>query len=973
MERKQEKLPNWDNLKKLLGDRLHLDHLTRVLYATDASVYRKLPLAVAYPNGKEDVVAIVKFCREESISMIPRTAGTSLAGQCVGEGLVVDFSRFMTKILEVNAAEKWIVVEPGVIRDELNDFVKKDGLFFGPNTSTANRCMMGGMLGNNSSGTTSIRYGTTRDKVLELEVVLSDGSIASFNELNAKQLENLTESSSSESKIIQALIDALSPEDVRKEIAQEFPKKEIHRRNTGYAVDVLSEMQPFNSAGHPFNPAKLIAGSEGTLCAVTKLKLKLDDLPPPFEAVVCAHFSTIHEAMIATVEAMKSKPYACEVMDKTILDLTKGNAEQAENRFFVEGDPGAILCIELRAETEDLLQKESTNLIERLKEKELGFAYPIVRAPETVKVWTLRAAGLGVLSNLKGKAKPVAFVEDTAVELNDLPEYIVDFEKLMDGFGQKAVYYAHAGAGELHLRPVLDLKSKKGREDFRKIGEASAKLVKKYHGSLSGEHGDGRVRAEFIPKMIGEKNYALLKRIKGIWDPENIFNPGKIVDPDPMDADFRYEENQRSFTYPTFFDFSEEGSMLALAEKCNGSGDCRKLPSAGATMCPSYHATRNEKDSTRARANILREALTQSPHQAFPFDNDEVHEVLDLCISCKACKRECPSSVDMSLLKMEADYHYYRRNGVPMRNRFFGNFHRSAKWGSALAPLTNIMLRIPVFEKTLKSSFGIAEKRSIPPFSVRKATAAIKSKKTDTPQFVLYIDEFTQYQDAHIARAAGDFFQRLGYSFAVIYAPSGRAYFSKSLLKEARSCAEEVLKKLEDFYSKDIPIVGLEPSGILGFRDEYKRLFTDEKKQEVEKLASLSFTFEEYVAREMIEGNISRDSFTEETRDIEVHIHCHQKALSSPKYSLEILNFPKNYSAVKIPAGCCGMAGSFGYEEEHFEMSKQIGEQVLFPRLRSISDETLVVAAGTSCRHQIKDGVQKNSYHPAEILAKALK
>lgn len=972
MNLSEEKMIDWGELKEVLGDGLCLDHLTRVLYATDASVYRKIPMAVAYPKGKKDVIAIVKFCQSESIPMIPRTAGTSLAGQCVGEGLVVDFSRFMTKILEVNKEEKWVLLEPGVIRDELNDSIKEYGLFFGPNTSTANRCMMGGMLGNNSSGTTSIRYGVTRDKVLELEVVLSDGSVASLKELNEAELESLAESTSFEAGIINSIIQELSPENVRKEIAEKFPKREIHRRNTGYAIDLLAEMQPFGKSGKLFNPAKLIAGSEGTLCAVTKLKLRLDDLPPLFEAVVCAHFDSIHEAMTATVEAMKSKPYACEVMDKTILDLTKGNAQQAENRFFVQGDPGAILCIELRAETDHLLQLECSALIERLKSKGLGYSYPIVIAPETSKVWTLRAAGLGVLSNLKGKAKPVAFVEDTAVELADLPEYISDFEKLMEGFGQKAVYYAHAGAGELHLRPVLDLKSKQGREDFRKIGEASADLVKKYRGSLSGEHGDGRVRAEFIPKMVGEANYALMKRIKNIWDPKNIFNPGKIVDPDPMDADFRYEEEQRPFTYPTFFDYSEEGNMLSLAEKCNGSGDCRKLPTTGATMCPSYHVSRNEKDSTRARANLLREALTKSPHQAFPFDNDEVHEVLDLCISCKACKRECPSSVDMSLLKMEADYHYYRRNGFPKRNEFFGNFHRSAKWGTALAPLSNVLLRIPLFEKALKIRYGIAEKRSIPSFSSKKATAKIKVKKTGSPQFVLYIDEFTQYQDAHIAKAASDFFEKLGYSFVVVYAPSGRAYFSKSLLQEARSCAEEVLDKLEEFYSKEIPIVGLEPSGILGFRDEYKRLFSGQKKQKVEKLSSLSFTFEEYVAGEIKAGKILQKSFTQEKREIQVHIHCHQKALSSPQYSLEILNFPKNYSAVKIPAGCCGMAGSFGYEQEHFEMSNQIGEQVLFPRLRSIEADTIVVASGTSCRHQIKDGVQKLSFHPAEVLQRAL-
>jgi len=973
MERKQEKSLNWEKLEKVLGERLHLDHLTRVLYATDASVYRKLPLAVAYPRGKEDVVAIVDFCRSELIPFIPRTAGTSLAGQSIGEGLVVDFSRYMTGILEVNKEEKWVILEPGVIRDELNDLVNKEGLFFGPNTSTANRCMMGGMLGNNSSGTTSIRYGVTRDKVIELEVVLSDGSVATLAAMDPEAVVNLKANDSPEALIAKRIIEELSPKPVRQEIAAKFPKKEIHRRNTGYAVDLLAEMQPFNSSGDFFNPAKLIAGSEGTLCAVTKLKLKLDDLPPPFEAVVCAHFSSVGESMKATVEVMKSRPFACELMDKTILDLTQGNVEQAENRFFVQDDPGAILCIELRAETEELLDEECSRLIARLKQKELGFAFPIVKAPDTSRIWTLRAAGLGVLSNMKGDAKPVAFVEDTAVELNDLPTYIQEFEELMEGFGQQAVYYAHAGAGELHLRPVLDLKSEQGRADFRRMGEASAKLVKKYRGSLSGEHGDGRVRAEFIPMMLGEENYALLKRIKRIWDPENIFNPGKIVDSDPMDSDFRYEKNQKPFSYPTFFDFSEEGNMLALAEKCNGSGDCRKLPATGATMCPSYHATRDEKDSTRARANMLREALTKSPHQAFPFDNDEVHEVLDLCISCKACKRECPSSVDMSLLKMEADFHYYQRNGLPKRHKFFGNFHRSAKWGSALAPLSNYVLRMPLFLNALKSVCGIAAERSIPAFSSRKATSLIKGKKKETPQLVLYIDEFTQFQDAHIAEAAGHFFGKLGYAFQVVYAPSGRAYFSKSMLKEARTCATEALSKLDKFISAGIPIVGLEPSGILGFRDEYQRLFQGELKESARKLSVLAVTFEEFVSKEITEGRISAADFTEDELHVEVHIHCDQKALSHPKHSLEILNLPKNYSAVKIPAGCCGMAGSFGYEKEHYEISQKMGEQVLFPRLRKLPNKTVVVAAGTSCRHQIKDGVQKKSFHPAEILVKALK
>ena len=953
---------NWERLKKS-GVDLHTDYETRVLYATDASVYRKLPVGVANPRNAEDVREIVKFCGEAEIPIIPRTAGTSLAGQCVGEGLVVDFSRYMTEVFEINPEEKWVSLQPGVIRDHLNEMLKPHGLFFGPNTSTSNRCMVGGMVGNNSSGTTSIRYGTTRDKVLELEVVLSDGTVATLGE-NGETNPKLEE-------ISESMLALLKPDEVRERIHQHFPKPQIHRRNTGYALDILADMKPFNAEGAAWNMAKLIAGSEGTLCAVTKLKLKLDDLPPPAEGVVCAHFASVHEAMLATVEAMKSNPYACEVMDKTILDLTKGNPEQAENRFFVEGDPGAILCVELRENTQEELDAACDALIHQFQQAKLGYAFPVVKAPDTLRVWTLRAAGLGVLSNMKGNAKPVAFVEDTAVQLEDLPAYIRDFERLMESFGQKAVYYAHAGAGELHLRPVLDLKSEEGRADFRRIGEASARLVKKYGGSLSGEHGDGRVRGEFIPQMVGEENYELFRQIKQIWDPKCLFNPGKIVDADAMDTDFRYEKNQRPFSFQTFLDFSREGDMLALAEKCNGSGDCRKLPYTGATMCPSYHATRNEKDSTRARANILREVLTRSTHRAFPFDSEEIHNVLDLCLSCKACKRECPSSVDMSLLKMEADYHYYQRNGFPRRHKFFGHFHRQAKWGSAFAPLVNALLGFDPLARLFKSTMGIAHERSIPEFTSPTATRRIKRYTSKKPEFILYIDEFTQYQDATVAVAAADFFKRLGYRFQAVYLPSGRAYLSKAMLKHAKNRAERLVEKLAPFINEGLPIVGLEPSGVLGFRDEFGRLLPENT--QVKKLEELAMTFEEFTAREMNRGRIEQSAFTADERRLEVHIHCHQKAVSHPSFSLEILNFPPGYTAVKIPAGCCGMAGSFGYEHEHFDVSRKIGEQILFHRIRNMSEEKIIVAAGTSCRHQIKDGVNRKSFHPAQILREALK
>ena len=592
-------------LASQLEGELNTDSLHLRLYSTDASIYQQEPLAVAYPKTKADIKALIKFAKENGTSLIPRTAGTSLAGQCVGEGIVVDVSKHFTRILEINEEEGWVKVEPGVIRDELNRELAKEGLYFGPNTSTSNRCMMGGMLGNNSCGSTSIKYGTTRDHVLEVETILSDGSEAIWNDWSKAELTEVKASNSLQGQITNFLVDELAKEDVRKEIESKFPDKRIHRRNTGYAVDVLLEQQPFAASGEALNLGKLLAGSEGTLAFTTAIKIHVDPLPPAKVAVVCIHFTDLHQCMEATVLAMESDPYQCELVDKIVLDATKANLAQAENRFFVEGDPAAILCVELRAETDDNLSKQVEQLIKRIKDAGFGYAFPVVYPPQTAAIWTLRAAGLGLLSNVPGDAKPVAFVEDTAVALPELPTYIREFEALMTSHGQQAVYYAHAGAGELHLRPVLDLKTKEGRKELRSIAEDTAKLVKKYNGSISGEHGDGRVRAEFIPMMVGEKNYELFRQIKKAWDPNNIFNPGKIVDAQPMDKDLRYEEGQQDPGITTFMDWSETEGILRAVEKCNGSGDCRKLPSTAATMCPSYHATRNEKDTTRARANAL--------------------------------------------------------------------------------------------------------------------------------------------------------------------------------------------------------------------------------------------------------------------------------------------------------------------------------------------------------------------------------
>ncbi|HXJ99502.1 MAG TPA: FAD-binding and (Fe-S)-binding domain-containing protein, partial [Gelidibacter sp.] len=659
-----------EDLKTQLKGEFFTDDLMKSIYATDASVYRKLPLAVAYPRTIADLILLIDFAKTNATSLIPRTAGTSLAGQCVGEGIVVDVSKHFTKILDFNEREQTVTVQPGVVRDQLNNYLKPYGLFFGPNTSTSNRCMIGGMVGNNSSGTTSIQYGVTRDKILQMKVLLSDGSEAVFENLNSEEFLQKTTQTSLEGRIYKTIYDELKHKDVQNRIVENFPKPEIHRRNTGYAIDELIKSGVFNGNSEPFNMCKLLSGSEGTLAFTTEITLKLDVLPPTESMMVAAHFESIEKCLQSVELTMQHHLYTCEMMDKTVLDCTKQNKTQTENRRFVVGDPKAILMCEVRANSFEEVQNQADNLVQAIRNSGLSYAYPVLVGSEIEKAVELRKAGLGLLGNIIGDKKSAACIEDTAVALPDLANYISEFTELMKSHEQEAIYYAHAGAGELHLRPILNLKKSEDVALFRQITTDVAHLVKKYQGSMSGEHGDGIVRAEFIPLMIGEANYQLLKRIKNAFDPNNIFNPGKIVDAYPMDENLRYQSDRTEPEIETLLDFSDSLGILRAAEKCNGSGDCRKLPEFGGTMCPSYRATRNEKDSTRARANALREFLTNS-EKANKFDHEELKEVFDLCLSCKACASECPSSVDVATLKAEFLYQYQKENGVSLRTKLF--------------------------------------------------------------------------------------------------------------------------------------------------------------------------------------------------------------------------------------------------------------------------------------------------------------
>ncbi|WP_268124948.1 FAD-binding and (Fe-S)-binding domain-containing protein [Roseivirga pacifica] len=962
------------DLKNALEGDLFTDNTTRRLYATDASAYREMPEAVAIPKSKNDLITLVNFARENGKSLIPRTAGTSLAGQVVGGGIVVDISKHFGQVLEVNEEERYAWVEPGIIRDDLNKHLAPYGFFFAPETSTANRAMIGGMIGNNSCGSNSVVYGSTREHLLEVKTILADGTEAWFgpvdNDAFLSHCNGISVSGELQNNIYFETREILKDETNQKEIVAGFPKPDIPRRNTGYALDMLLRHSPFTQHGTDFNFSSLIAGSEGTLCLVTAAKIRLTPLPPDNKRLVCIHSTTIDDSLKANLVALKYAPSACELMDHYILEATKRNAMYRALRFFVEGDPQAILVVELNGETPEEADKKVEALIQDLKDNGRGYAYPIIKGEQIKSVWNLRKAGLGLLSNVPGDAKAAPVIEDTAVDVADLPAYIEEFNQILEKHGLYSVHYAHAGSGELHLRPILNLKTSDGQRQFRVIAEEIATLVKKYKGSLSGEHGDGRLRGEFIPQMLGEHNYELVKQVKKIWDPYNIFNPNKIVDTPPMDTFLRYEKDKKTSHFETALDFSEQQGILRTAELCNGSGDCRKSELSGGTMCPSYMATRNEKDTTRARANILREILTNSTDKN-PFANEEIKEVMDLCLSCKGCSSECPSNVDMAKLKAEWQHQYYKTNGIPARAKRIANFTKSMKLAS-LAPWAYDFIFSNDFTGNIaKNIAGFAKERSMPELARQSLDKWLKSF-TPTPskqKVYFFCDEFTNYNDAEIGKKTVLLLDKLGYE--VIYQPHadcGRPQLSKGFLDDAKLLAEKNINQFADLISEETPLVGIEPSAILTFRDEYISLTRGELQEKAKKLSENVMTIEEFLAREIDRGNIRPEQFTSETKIIKVHGHCHQKSLSSMVPSKKLLSLPTNFSVQMIPSGCCGMAGSFGYEKEHYDVSMKIGELVLFPTVRNTPADVIIAAAGTSCRHQIKDGTARKALHPVEIL-----
>lgn len=967
--------------KDLKGD-LFTDMHYRLLYATDASAYMELPMAVARPANEEDIRKLIVYANENGTTLIPRTAGTSLAGQVVGNGIVVDISKYFTSILEINESEGYALVQPGVVLDELNLRVAAKGLFFGPETSTSNRCMIGGMVGNNACGAHSLIYGSTRDHLLSVRALLSNGETALFESVDEAGFRNKCSGTSFESSLYRNISDILSDPLNKAEIIREFPDPSIKRRNTGYALDLLLNSGIFTPGAPDFNFCRLLAGSEGTLAFSTEIKLNLIPLPPKVKGLVCIHFKSLEEALLANLICLQHNPGAIELMDDTILECTKSNITQRKNRFFLQGDPAALLIVEFARHSIEEINEIRDNLERDLRKAGYGYAFPLVTGSDIGKVWALRKSGLGVLSNIPGDAKPVSLVEDTAVLPELMPDYIRDIKTLLGRRNLDCVFHAHIATGELHMRPVIDLKEPKGVELFREVATEVAHLVKKYRGSLSGEHGDGRLRGEFIPIIVGQKNYELMKQVKHAWDPGGVFNKGKITDTPRMDTFLRTRKVEQQVHFDTVFDYSSTLGFLRHVEQCNGSADCRKSALIGGTMCPSYMATRDEQNTTRARANALREYIL-NPGKSKEMSLNAVYDILDLCLACKGCKSECPSNVDMAKLKSEFLQHYYDIKGVSMLAWLVGNIARIYKINSAFPWLYNALVKNRFTSALVKKTLGFAQERTLPPLSGKSFEKWLRQHKyigngqqaetSDKPVVCLFLDEFTNFLDAEIGIAAVKLLVSLGYQIECLPSKeSGRTFISKGLLRKARSIATYNIKLYQQVVGPQKALVGIEPSAILTFRDEYPELIEAGMREAARFVASNTFTVDEFIAREFEAGRISRSSFTKEKQFIKMHGHCQQKAIASTAATKTMLTIPENYTVEEIKSGCCGMAGVFGYDKKHYELSMKVGELVLFPAVREATPGTIICAAGTSCRQQIADGTGVQALHPAEILYKAL-
>ena len=952
-----------DKLRGQIAGEIRMDHYNRLMYSTDASMYQMMPVGVVVPRSADDVEATIRVAREHGVPVMPRGGGTALAGQTTNHAIVMDFSKYMRNVLEVSPEERWARVQPGIVNNHLSAAVRQHGLMYAPDPVTSARATVGGGIGNNSCGPHSVIYGKTLDHILEVDAILSDGSRVHFAPTVGEGLED---------KLAQNDLEGAIYRETRRlawehadEIAQRFPR--ILRRVMGYNLD------DFTGSG-PMNLTRAVVGSEGTLVAVTEARVNLVPLPQ-HRGLGVLHFTDLIECMEASVPILEHSPSAVELVGHMIIDNCKVNPGYRHMLDQFIGDPRELLFVEFYGDSPREVQAKLEALKADMERRRLGYATMITNDPDQQRRWyALREAGLGLAMALKGDAKPLPYVEDTAVSPEQLPEYVRRFEEVVARYDTVAAYYGHASTGCLHIRPVVNMKQHEGVEKMAAIAEEISDLVLEFGGSLTGEHGDGIVRGVFTEKMFGSELYQAFKQLKQTFDPDSIMNPGKIIETPGIRENLRIGPGVEVLDVSTYLDFSEDGGFAGHVEMCNSQGACRKLDGG---MCPSFMATREEEHSTRARATMLRMVIS-GKLPAEELTGKRLYETMDLCVECKACKAECPSNVDMAKLKSEVLSKYYEKHGVPLRARLFGEVARLSRIGQAVAPVTNFMGSLPPTRLITERVLGISRKRPLPRFARRRFSSlfarrapSVKGTRGD----VLYFhDTFTEYMHPEVGHAAVRVLEALGYNVTVESQRGccGRPLISKGQLAKAKDWARANVDVLAPYAERGTLIVGTEPSCLLTLRDEYPELLRDDASKSV---ASQALMLDELIAQlAKDEPEAVQAAFAEGGKaSVQVHGHCHQKAIVGAGPTLEALRVA-GYDPELIDSACCGMAGTFGFEKEHYDISHAMGALKLFPAIEAEEKRGWPVAvSGISCRQQIGHFTSKTPRHVAEYLAEALR
>ncbi len=960
--------------RRVSGD-VRFDPFSRVLYSTDASIYQMEPVGVVIPRSAADVQAVVEVARGNSVPVLPRAGGTSLAGQTVNHAIVMDFSKHLNQVIEVNQEERWARVQPGIVLDQLNRELLPYGLMYAPDPTTSSRACVGGGIGNNTCGAHSVIYGKSLDHIMELDVILSDASAAHFRPLDSAELEARLSGAGLEAEIYRGVRRLAQDNDAA--IRARYPN--IMRRVSGYNLDefLTEPIGPYagSADSHGFNLTRMVVGSEGTLCIATEARVNL--VPrPAMTALSVAHFRDIFQASEAVNEILNHGPSSIEIMDKNVLDRSRQSLGLGSAMSIIAPDPvtgenpGAILVVEFYGESEDELTARMEGLKHDLERRRLGYAcVNLLDRAAQANVWNVRKNGLGLLMSMRGDAKPLPFVEDTAVDPETMGEFVRRFDEIVRSHGTEAAYYGHASVGCLHIRPVVSLKDREGVNRMYAIADEISDLTLEFGGSLSGEHGDGIVRGVWTEKMFGPEICQLFRELKSTWDPNGIMNPGKIIDCPPMTENLRYGPDYQAQPLPATLDFSADADFAGAVEMCNGMGACRKLDGI---MCPSFMATREEEHSTRGRANLLRAAMSgKLPEGA--ITSRRLYDALDLCLECKGCRAECESGVDMAKLKYEFLDNYHKTNGLPRRSRIFGNIARYSRLGSRFAPLSNWAAASPLGRLLSSSLLGIHPSRRPPAFVRRTFPQWFRSRSRSRPAtagtVLLLNDTYMNYNYPEIGQAAVALLEAAGYKVELADAPCcGRPMISKGMMDAAKANARHNVGLLHAYAGNGVPVIGCEPSCLLTLRDEYPQLVPGEQSRAV---ASRAFLIDEFLAKLKAEGSLNIE-FRDTPRQVLFHPHCHQRSLAGTASSLNALRLAPGYRVELTGAGCCGMAGSFGYEKEHYDLSMAIGGQALFPAVNARGPDWEVAVMGVSCRQQIEHGTGRKARHLAEVLADAL-